>query len=66
MLLVNRLIEAGVPVTAKKYLKMEHGFVERWFFREWYQIGRRTLPGTEEAAENAVAFFAEQAKHYLQ
>lgn len=65
-LLVNRLLDAGVPVTAKKYLNMEHGFVELWFFREWYLKGTTPPAEMEAAAEDALAFLVEAAKQYLQ
>jgi len=64
-LLINRLLNAGVPVTAKKYLNMEHGFVELWFFREWYLKGTTPSVEMEAAAEDALAFLVDAAKQYL-
>lgn len=64
-LLVNRLLNVGVPVLAKKYPNMEHGFVELWFFREWY-LKDTTPPMQMEAdAEDALAFLANAAVLYL-
>lgn len=69
--MVEKLLHAGVPVMARLFPGSSHGFVEHWFFREWYvermsPDQRAELPeNLEEMAEAGLAFMVDAAKFYL-
>lgn len=63
--MLKRLLYNGVPVTAKLYTGMEHGFVELWYFREWYMKNTHISKQMEESAQDALEFQALSALRYL-
>ncbi len=70
--MVQNLIRAGVPVLAKKFLGASHGFLEHWFFKEWYMDNlspqeRAEIPDNiEELAEEGMRFLIFAAKYFLE
>lgn len=71
-IMVQHFIDAGVPVMVRKFPTASHGFLEHWFFREWYMD---TLSPEEKAgipedieklAEEGLKFVISAAKYYLQ
>lgn len=71
-IMAQHLIEAGVPVLVRKFPTASHGFLEHWFFREWYMDTlsaeeRAGIPDNiEELAEEGLKFVISAAKYYLQ
>lgn len=69
--MASRLIAAGVPIMARKFLNASHGFLEHWFFREYYMDAlspeeRSGIPADiGEMAEEGLNFIIGAAKHYL-
>ncbi|MFT3984338.1 MAG: alpha/beta hydrolase [Lachnospiraceae bacterium] len=70
--MAGNLIRAGVPVLAKKFLGASHGFLEHWFFKEWYMDNlspeeRAGIPeNIEELAEEGMQFLTSAAKYFLE
>ena len=69
--MIQMNLEAGVPVLARKFTEASHGFMEHWFFKEWYMD---TLSAEERAsmppnigplAEEALCFMASAAEYYM-
>lgn len=69
--MIEKLLHADVPVMAKLFPGSSHGFVEHWFFRQWYvermpQAQKDSLPANlEEMAEEALDFMITATKLYL-
>lgn len=69
--MADRLIRLGVPVLARKFLGASHGFLEHWFFREYYMDAlspeeRAGIPDNiEQMAEEGLAFVIGAARHFL-
>lgn len=69
--MIQAFLQAGVPVLAKLFPGTAHGFLEHWFFRQWYiarmpQAQQDSLPiNLEEMAEEGLAFMISAAKLYL-
>lgn len=71
-IMAQRLLNVGVEVLAKKYVRASHGFIEHWFFREFYMDAlsaeeRAGMPADiGEQAEEALGFVISAAKHFLE
>ena len=69
--MVNHFMEAGVPVLAREWPDASHGFLEHWFFREWYMDNmskeeRAGIPDNiGEMAEEGMEFVISAAKYFL-
>ncbi len=69
--LVSRLIDAGVPVLVRTFPEASHGFLEHWFFREFYLDNmdpneRAGIPANlETLAEDGMAFQISAARYFL-
>ena len=69
--MTRRLIDAGVEVLVKKFPRASHGFLEHWFFKEYYMDAlspeeRAGLPeNIGDQAEEGLAFVIGAAKHFL-
>ena len=69
--MTRRLIDAGVEVLVKKFPRASHGFLEHWFFKEYYMDAlspeeRAGLPeDIGDQAEEGLAFVIGAAKHFL-
>lgn len=70
--MASRMIRLGVPVMVRKFMRASHGFLEHWFFKEYYLDAlspeeRAGIPeDIGEQAEEGLAFVIGAAKHYLQ
>lgn len=70
--MVQHFLQAGVPVLARKFPEASHGFLEHWFFREWYlntlsAEERSIIPeNIEQLAEDGLAFVISAARYYLE
>lgn len=70
-IMIQRLLNVGVEVLAKKFTRASHGFLEHWFFREYYMDAlsseeRAGLPDDiGEQAEEGISFVINAAKHFL-
>lgn len=70
--MVQHFLDAGVPVLARKFPTASHGFLEHWFFREWYMDAlspeeRAGIPDNiEELAEEGLTFVISAAKYFLE
>lgn len=66
-----RLIQLGVPVMARKFMEASHGFLEHWFFKEYYMDAlsaeeRAGIPGNiGDIANEGLGFVISAAKYYL-
>lgn len=69
--MLRNFLDAGIPVLAKKYPEASHGFLEHWFFKEWYMNAlspeeRAGIPDNiEELAEDGLRFVISAAKYFL-
>ncbi|NLF28457.1 MAG: alpha/beta hydrolase [Clostridiales bacterium] len=67
-----RLLSCGVPVMARKFMRASHGFLEHWFFREYYMDAlspeeRAGIPADiGDMAEEGLAFVIGATKHFLE
>lgn len=70
--MVQHFLDAGVPVLARKFPTASHGFLEHWFFREWYMDTlspeeRAGIPDNiEELAEEGLVFVISAAKYFME
>lgn len=68
---IARLIRLGVPVLERKFTRASHGFLEHWFFKEYYldaldPAERAGLPeDLGEQAEEGLRFVIGAAKYFL-
>lgn len=62
---LNRLLQLGGCVTAQKFEQMEHGFLELWYFREWYLKDAAICAQMEQDARRALEFQARAAMQFL-
>ncbi len=69
--MVSKLVIAGVPVLAKLFPQASHGFLEHWFFREYYleslsKEERAGIPeNLESIAEEGLRFIISAASYLL-
>ena len=70
--MVRRMVHLGREVLVRKFMRASHGFLEHWFFREYYMDAlspeeRAGLPDDiGEQAEMGLAFVIRAAKYFLQ
>lgn len=70
--MIQKFLDAGVPVLAKKFPEASHGFLEHWFFREWYmerlsEEEKAGIPDNiEKLAEDGMHFLISAARYYLE
>lgn len=71
-IMAQRLLNVGVEVLAKKFTRASHGFLEHWFFREYYMDAlspeeRAGIPeDIGEQAEEGLAFVIRAARTFLE
>lgn len=71
-IMAQRLLNVGVEVLAKKFTRASHGFLEHWFFREYYMDAlspeeRAGIPeDIGEQAEEGLAFVIQAARTFLE
>lgn len=62
---LSRLVQTGGCITAQKFERMEHGFLELWYFREWYLKDTQISAQMEQDAQRALEFQARAALQFM-
>lgn len=72
MTMVDKLMRAGIPIVSRLFPEASHGFLEHWFFKEFYldSLSSAELagvsPNIEELAKEGLQFVIKSAKFLLE